>query len=65
MESYYEINVSLNGVHYFATAPRSMRGMLPAAAVQFARGIRARFPKSEGFEVRLTRWEGSGQGVAF
>lgn len=43
----YEINVSLNGRHYFATHPRSMRGMTLVNAISMARKFRERFPESD------------------
>lgn len=51
----YEINVSKNGKHYFATHARSIRGR------QHANDILAdfskRFPKKEGFELELLESE--------
>lgn len=50
---YYEINVSLNGRHFFATAPRSittyteLKKVLPV--------IIEKFPASEGYEIMLTQ----------
>lgn len=47
----YEINVSLNGTHYFATAPRSL---VTTQQVEKAyRDFEKRFPKSEGFELSV------------
>lgn len=63
MQSHYEINVSLNGRHFFATAPRSCVTENEARKV-FAEII-ARFPKAEGFEASCTYWQGSGQRVTF
>lgn len=54
-QSHYEINVSLNGRHLFATAPRSifsphdLKDVLPT--------IQEKFPESEGFSVGVTYWE--------
>lgn len=50
---YYEINVSLNGRHFFATAPRSittyaeLKKVLPV--------IIEKFPASEGYVIMLTQ----------
>lgn len=55
---YYEINVSLNGRHFFATAPRSittyteLKKVLPV--------IIEKFPASEGYEIMLTQVHESG-----
>lgn len=55
---HYEINVSKNGQHYFATAPRSLtEGVV---AHDMAAEFLVRFPKSEGFVVTMTRWETKG-----
>jgi hypothetical protein len=55
MESHYEINVSLNGRHFFATAPRS--GINKKDAKKIYEEIEARFPQREGFEVNVTYYE--------
>lgn len=52
---YFEINVALNGRHYFATAERSLRD--EASARQVAEDLRRRFPEHEGFSITLTRYE--------
>jgi hypothetical protein len=58
MESYYEINVSQHGRHFFATAPRSCRILQEARQVYSA--LRSRFPASEGYELSVTEWRGAG-----
>jgi hypothetical protein len=58
---YYEINVSLNGQHFFATAKRSIqseRQLKEAAAI-----FKKKFPKSEGYELRCTYWKSMGNEV--
>lgn len=55
---YYEINVSKNGQHYFATAERSLRDQ--EQAHQAAQDFKIRFPKSEGFDVQMQRWDSIG-----
>lgn len=61
MESHYEINVSLNGIHLFATAPRS--ALTRAQAKRLFDTIRSRFPEAEGFKVGVTYWVGAGDNV--
>jgi len=58
MESYYDINVSLNGRHFFATAPRSARD--EGKAKRLLAELRKRFPVSEGYHVTVTWWQGTG-----
>lgn len=57
---YYEINVSKEGVHLFATAERS----LPTreAAKRVLHLFLEKFPKSEGFHVVISEWEKRGEG---
>lgn len=54
-ESHFEINVSHNGRHLFATAPRS--GVRKGDAERVFAEISARFPKTEGFEISVTHWD--------
>ena len=49
MESYYEINVSLNGRHLFATAPRSAK--TEAEVDRIMKVFIKKFPKEEGFKI--------------
>ncbi len=51
----YEINVSLNGKHFFATTERSARTQEDARKLFDT--LRERFPKSEGYEVTATRYD--------
>lgn len=46
---YYEINVAHNGVHLFATAPRSIVSPRKLEAVGTL--FKSKFPESEGFAV--------------
>ena len=62
MQDHYRINVSLNGRHFFATAPNSVTSLDQAELV--AREIRARFPATEGFLVTVTHWQSRGTEVA-
>lgn len=52
---YWEINVSRDGEHMFATADRS--ATYGEKAQQLYTEIRKRFPESEGFKVTVTKWE--------
>jgi hypothetical protein len=59
MESYYEINVSLNGVHFFATSQRSIKTESDLNYIYNV--LKDKFTKSEGFKISVTYWEGSGK----
>lgn len=54
----YEINVSLNGVHYFATHPRSLITEREADAMFAA--FCAKFPRDEGYHISCSVTETSG-----
>lgn len=56
----YEINVSLNGKHFFATAERSLA--YKSNAMEVLAEIYKRFPESEGFKVDITEWHEEGKG---
>jgi len=58
---WYEINVSLKGKHFFATAKRSItdREQLKKAYTVFAE----KFPASEGYELTVTNYAVSGYTV--
>jgi hypothetical protein len=58
MESHYEINVSLRGVHFFATAPRSCRDKRATLAVLGE--LRRRFPAADGFDISVTYYQCAG-----
>lgn len=58
---YYEINVALNGVHFFATAERSCPTY--AQAIKVYKELEKRFPASEGYELTLTMWETRGEEI--
>lgn len=60
---WYEINVSLNGRHYFATAERSIKSEADARAIYAS--FQKRFPASEGFGIECTRWQKSGMKCDF
>ena len=61
MESHYEINVSKNGRHFFATAPRSC--VSPGDATEVVREIYKKFPESEGYKVTMMNISCSGTPV--
>lgn len=60
---HYEINVSLNGRHLFATHERSLTTEADAKAL--FQDFTIRFPASEGYAVRCTRWEESGRDMGW
>jgi hypothetical protein len=51
---HYEINISKNGQHLFATAERSAQS--PFALKRILEDILPKFPKEEGYEIRVTEW---------
>lgn len=51
----FEICVSHNGQHYFATALRSCPDK--AKAINLARVIQIRFPEEDGYSVKIYRHE--------
>lgn len=59
---YYEINVSQNGKHFFATHARSIpnKEYADKLMAEFVK----RFPFDEGFRVDCTRWELTGTPLA-
>lgn len=48
----YEINVVLNGKHYFATAERSCQTI--TKAFELIKDFRKAFPQELGFEITLS-----------
>ncbi len=58
---YYEINVSLDGQHFFATAARSITTTFKLREVLHQ--IVTRFPKEEGFVVTVSEEVQYGIGV--
>lgn len=53
--NHYEINVSLNGRHFFATANRS--ATTEGEAKRLFKELTQRFPESEGFKVEVSSIE--------
>ena len=58
---YYEINVSFKGSHFFATHERSLQTI--DAAMNMFKIFNIKFPKSEGFELELTKWTKCGERI--
>ena len=56
---YYEINVSLNGQHLFATAERSITTSWEAEKVYNL--FKEKFPESEGYKISVTYCEKIGK----
>ena len=63
MGSHYEIIVSKNGRHLFATAERS--ATCEGTARALLAEITKRFPESEGFQVNCYYWECVGRNCVF
>lgn len=63
MQSYYEINVTYVGRHYFATAPRSLTDL--GRAQEVYEDLIERFPRAEGFRVTVVKWESCGTSQAW
>ena len=59
---HYEVNVSHNGSHYFATDARSLRNERDAKTVFDA--LVARFTEAQGFKVTLTKWISTGTQIS-
>jgi hypothetical protein len=57
---HYEINVALNGSHYFATDKRSLTTAQKTAEV--IADFNKRFPAAEGFSIGVTYYPGVGYG---
>lgn len=60
---YYEINVSLNGRHLFATAERSIT--TSRQAEEMYKLFLEKFPEKDGYKLDLTRWEHRGTPIIF
>lgn len=54
---YYEINVTKNGKHYFATAPRSLKTLKDAN--ELWEQFKILFPIADGFDMSLINIETS------
>ena len=58
---YFEINVSLNGRHFFATAERSIRDRATLEKVLDV--FRECFTAENGYKITVTKWEKRGTTV--
>lgn len=58
---HYEINVSKDGMHFFATAERSIKDYERLKRVLSV--MNEKFPQSEGYQVRVTEWQTLGKDV--
>ena len=58
---YYEINVSSNGKHFFATAERSIRDITTLKHVYVT--MINKFPECEGFKITVTENTISGKWI--
>lgn len=58
---WYEINVSLNGQHFFATADRSITDEVKLKKIVPV--FVQKFPESEGYNISVSRMTCSGRGM--
>lgn len=58
---YYEINIALNGKHFFATAERSVTTTFKLESVLAV--FREKFPESEGYNIIVTKWSKIGEEI--
>lgn len=58
---YYEITVTKNGLHLFATASRSCQTLSDMKIVY--RELASRFKEEDGYQILITRWETAGARV--
>lgn len=58
---YYEINVSLNGQHLFATAERSVTTSWNAEKIYNL--FKEKFPENEGYKIDVIHWEKFGKSI--
>lgn len=59
---YYEITVSLNGKHLFATAERSVVNTYQLQKIYNL--FVEKFPAEEGYEITVTEWRKTGKPIA-
>jgi hypothetical protein len=57
----YEINISKNGKHYFATAERSLTTL--GESTKLYNELKEFYPESQGFKISLTKWETKGKEI--
>lgn len=57
----YEINVSLNGQHFFATHERSIVSERKLKEVY--KVFKEKFPEKDGYEINVTYWTKNGREI--
>lgn len=55
----YEINVALNGIHFFATHERSLDSEEKLKRVLII--FKEKFPEAEGYNITVTYWKKIGE----
>ena len=60
--NYYEINISHNGKHFFATAPRSILTLARLNDVYAA--LADRFHEADGYLLTVTYWRTEGSHIS-
>jgi hypothetical protein len=58
---WYEINVSKDGKHYFATDKRSITTL--ASALDVRERLKKAMPEEEGFRYTITQWQKTGMEI--
>lgn len=58
----YEINVSKDGKHFFATHERSL-GLCKTHTREVYDKLVEAFPKNEGYEITIRYWENRGEHI--
>lgn len=58
---YYEINVALNGKHFFATAERSITNKWKLKEIYST--IKEKFPQEEGYDITVSCIETVGKHI--
>ena len=58
---YYEINISFNGNHLFATHKRSLRSK--DEMIEAYKHLEKKFLKEDGYSITITQWEEIGYPV--
>lgn len=58
---YYEINISLNGQHFFATSNRSITDSHKLKIVYGV--LKEKFPNDDGYKITVTRYETVGKPI--
>lgn len=56
---WYEINVSKNGMHFFATHERSIQ--TETELIEVLKEFRESFKEENGFKIIVSKWKSTGQ----